>query len=147
MGEPDTIKGYSILLAIYYSTIGYQLARSNLDHRHILAPDAPRNCIGYVGVVESSTHLFLHCPSAIRFGIKSFGGWGLLLSFPSPCLCSFKCLGVRWKIIRYAKVFWWFGMQHFVQFGRLEIALFLRMALLTQTWWLMRLKFWVGNGV
>jgi hypothetical protein len=72
--------------------------RDNLDFRHILAPDAPRNYVGCVGVVESSIHLFLHCSSAMEVWYELFRLWELSLSYLRIYFCFLKCLGVRREI-------------------------------------------------
>jgi hypothetical protein len=78
--------------------------RDNLDFRHILAPDAPRNYVGCVGVVESSIHLFLHCSSAMEVWYELFRLWELSLSYLRIYFCFLKCLGVRREIKKSAKV-------------------------------------------
>jgi hypothetical protein len=39
--------------------------RRNLDIRGLLPQNVPWECVGCVGKVETTTHLFLHCPSAM----------------------------------------------------------------------------------
>jgi hypothetical protein len=60
--------------------------RSNLFLRRILPPDASRDCVGCVGNVESSTHLFLHCPSSILIWYEIFRWLGIVIVIP-PNLC------------------------------------------------------------
>ncbi|MCH86265.1 F-box family protein, partial [Trifolium medium] len=53
--------------------------RRNLDVGGLLGRDAPWECVGCVGSVESSLHLFLHCPCAMRgSGEKCEGAQRLL---------------------------------------------------------------------
>jgi hypothetical protein len=72
--------------------------RSNLLYRHILAPDAPRNCVGCVGVVESSTHLFLHCPSAMLVWYELFRWLGVVIVIPPTLHVLFEMVRSSAKI-------------------------------------------------
>jgi hypothetical protein len=54
-------------------------SRSNLAYRHILAPDVSRECVGCVGVVETSSHLFLHCGGAIVIWYEIFRWLGIVV--------------------------------------------------------------------
>jgi hypothetical protein len=64
--------------------------RGNLDFRHILAPNGPRNCVGCVGVVESSIHLFLHCSSAMEIWYELFRWLGVVIVIPPNLLMVFE---------------------------------------------------------
>jgi hypothetical protein len=64
--------------------------RDNLDLRHILAPDAPRVCVGCVGNVETSSHLFLHCPSAISIWNEVFRWLGVEVVMPPNLFVLFE---------------------------------------------------------
>jgi hypothetical protein len=64
--------------------------RSNLVHRHVLAPEAPKDCVGCVGIVESSSHLFLHCPSAISIWYEVFRWLGVVVVIPPNLFMLFE---------------------------------------------------------
>jgi hypothetical protein len=57
-------------------------SRSNLLARHILASDAPRECVCCVGAVETSKHLFLHCGGAILIWYEIFRWLGIVVIIP-----------------------------------------------------------------
>ncbi|KAK2446021.1 hypothetical protein QL285_016880 [Trifolium repens] len=55
---------------------------ANLVARHIVAPDASRDCVGCDGCAETSLHLFLHCPSAITIWYDICSWLGLVVIIP-----------------------------------------------------------------
>jgi hypothetical protein len=54
----------------------------NLDYQGIIPPDAFRDCVACVGRLESSCHLFLHCPFAMRVWYDIFRWLGLIIVIP-----------------------------------------------------------------
>jgi hypothetical protein len=52
---------------------------SNLDYQGIIPPDALRECVACVGRLESSSHLFLHCPFAMRVWYDIFRWLGVII--------------------------------------------------------------------
>jgi hypothetical protein len=63
--------------------------RNNLVDRRIIAPDAPRYCIG---CVETPVHLFLHCPSAISIWYDLFRWLGIVVVIPPNLSVLFEVL-------------------------------------------------------
>ncbi|CAJ2635167.1 unnamed protein product [Trifolium pratense] len=68
--------------------------RCNLDYRGILAPDAPRDCVGCVGMTESSTHLFVHCSNAISVWYAIFRWIGVVIVIPPNLSTLFEMAAV-----------------------------------------------------
>ncbi|CAJ2643030.1 unnamed protein product [Trifolium pratense] len=64
--------------------------RSNLAVRGILVADVPWECVGCVGSVESSIHLFLHCPSALKVWYDIFRWLGLVIVIPPSLFLLFE---------------------------------------------------------
>jgi hypothetical protein len=64
--------------------------RCNLDYHHVLAPEAPKDCVGCVGIVESSSHLFLHCSSAISIRYDVFRWLGVVVVIPPNLFVLFE---------------------------------------------------------
>jgi hypothetical protein len=56
--------------------------RNNLVARGVVAVDVPWECLGCVGKVESSSHLFLHCPSAMLVWREVFRWLGISFIIP-----------------------------------------------------------------
>jgi hypothetical protein len=56
--------------------------RSNLLFRGIPLLDSPWECLGCVGKVETSTHLFLHCPSVMLIWMEIFKWLGVMIVIP-----------------------------------------------------------------
>jgi hypothetical protein len=63
---------------------------SNLDYRGIIPPDAFRECVACVGRLESSCHLFLHCPFAMRVWYDIFRWLGLIIVIPPSVALLFE---------------------------------------------------------
>jgi hypothetical protein len=61
--------------------------RENLDFQGCLPQGMPWECLGCVGKVENSTHLFLHCPSAMLVWGEVFKWLGISIVIP-PSLSS-----------------------------------------------------------
>jgi hypothetical protein len=61
--------------------------RRNLEARGIVPHNAPWECLGCVGKEETSTHLFLHCPSAMWVWSEVFKWIGVSFVIP-PSLSS-----------------------------------------------------------
>ncbi|MCH82018.1 ribonuclease H protein [Trifolium medium] len=66
--------------------------RSNLDVRGIFVSDAPWECVGCVGRVETSIHLFLHCPSAMMVWYDIFRWLGVVIVIPHSLFSLFEVL-------------------------------------------------------
>ncbi|GAU26541.1 hypothetical protein TSUD_361750 [Trifolium subterraneum] len=64
--------------------------RRNLEARGLLGLDMPWKCVGCVGRVETSTHLFLHCPSAMMVWYDVFRWLGVVLVIPPSMLLLFE---------------------------------------------------------
>jgi hypothetical protein len=58
-GSPAPSKVIAFSWQLLYDRIP---TRINLEFRRIFIPDSPWECVGCVGKVETSLHLFLHCP-------------------------------------------------------------------------------------
>jgi hypothetical protein len=55
--------------------------KNNLVTRHIIAPEVSRDCVGCVGNVETSLHLFLHCDSAVVIWYAVFRWLGIVVVY------------------------------------------------------------------
>jgi hypothetical protein len=64
--------------------------RKNLEVRGLTMTDKPWECVGCVGKVETSLHLFLHCPSAMLVWNEIFRWLGIMLVVP-PSLDDLAC--------------------------------------------------------
>ncbi|GAU21872.1 hypothetical protein TSUD_33690 [Trifolium subterraneum] len=53
---------------------------------------APSKCVGCVGSVESSIHLFLHCPCALRVWYGIFRWLGVVIVAPPSLMLLFKVM-------------------------------------------------------
>jgi hypothetical protein len=62
-------------------------SRSNLLLRGIVVSDKPWECLGCVGHIETSNHLFLHCPCAMQIWRDVFSWLGVEIIIP-PSLAS-----------------------------------------------------------
>ncbi|XP_045802274.1 uncharacterized protein LOC123895841 [Trifolium pratense] len=68
-------------------------SRSNLIYRGILAPDAPRDCVGCVGVVESSNHIFFHCSNTFFLVWNAIFRWiGVVVVIPPNSSVLFEVI-------------------------------------------------------
>jgi hypothetical protein len=56
--------------------------RRNLESRGLMLVDTPWECLGCVGKVETSLHLFLHCPCAMRVWCEVFKWIGVQIVIP-----------------------------------------------------------------
>jgi hypothetical protein len=76
--------------------------RLNLDYRGIIHPEAPRDCVSCVGMLESSIHLFLHCPFAMRVWYDIFRWIRVVIVMPPSIALLFEMLSgsVRNKKLR-----------------------------------------------
>jgi hypothetical protein len=61
--------------------------RNNLEARGVVISERPWECLGCVGKVENSNHLFLHCPSAMLVWLEVFNWIGVPLIIP-PSIAS-----------------------------------------------------------
>ncbi|GAU34029.1 hypothetical protein TSUD_16170 [Trifolium subterraneum] len=66
--------------------------RRNLEARGLLVLDTPWECVGCVGNVESSSHLFLHCPSAMMVWYDVFRWLGVIIVTPPTMLLLFEVM-------------------------------------------------------
>jgi hypothetical protein len=57
-------------------------SRSNLAIRGLLSLDVPWECVGCVGKMETSLHLFLHCPSTMLVWSNIFKWLGVSIVIP-----------------------------------------------------------------
>ncbi|GAU29496.1 hypothetical protein TSUD_360410 [Trifolium subterraneum] len=64
--------------------------RKNLEARDMVLADMPWECVGCVGNVESSLHLFLHCPSAMLVWYEVFKWLGLVIVIPPSLFLLFE---------------------------------------------------------
>jgi hypothetical protein len=64
--------------------------RLNLSHRGIIAIEESRECVVCVGRVESSTHLFMHCPFAMRVWYDIFRWLGVNIVIPPSIALLFE---------------------------------------------------------
>jgi hypothetical protein len=67
-------------------------SRRNLEIRRILAPQASKECVGCVGKVETSIHLFLHCPIALSVWYDIFRWIGVVIVIPPSLFSLFEVL-------------------------------------------------------
>ncbi|CAJ2642584.1 unnamed protein product [Trifolium pratense] len=79
--------------------------RSNLAVRGILVADVPWECVGCVGSVESSIHLFLHCPSALKVWYDIFRWLGLVIVIPPSLFLLFEVLRASARNVKIRKGF------------------------------------------
>jgi hypothetical protein len=77
--------------------------------RHIIAPDAIIECVGCVDRVETSSHLFLHCPSAMAIWYDLFRWLGIVVVMPPsiPMFFEVFCGSVYNKKIRHGFMLIW----------------------------------------
>ncbi|GAU22481.1 hypothetical protein TSUD_296000 [Trifolium subterraneum] len=66
--------------------------RKNLEVRGLLSMDIPWECSGCVGNVESTLHLFLHCPSAMMVWYEVFRWLGMVFVVPPSLSCLFEMM-------------------------------------------------------
>ncbi|GAU19692.1 hypothetical protein TSUD_78170 [Trifolium subterraneum] len=66
--------------------------RSILEICGLLGMDLPWECVGCVGSVESSIHLFLHCPSAMLVWKEVFRWLGVMIVIPPSLFSLFEIL-------------------------------------------------------
>jgi hypothetical protein len=66
------------------------LTRLNLQVRGIVVTENPWECLGCVGKVESSTHLFLHCPCAMMIWSSIFNWLGVEIVIPHSISSLFE---------------------------------------------------------
>jgi hypothetical protein len=64
--------------------------RDNLVVRHIVAPEASRDCVGCVGALETSSHLFLHCGGVISIWYEIFKWLGIVVVIPPTVAVLFE---------------------------------------------------------
>jgi hypothetical protein len=57
-------------------------SRCNLRYRGVVLSDIPWECVGCVGMEEDTTHLFLHCPSAMLVLREIFKWIGVFIIIP-----------------------------------------------------------------
>jgi hypothetical protein len=62
--------------------------RLNLDIRGIFSPDVSLDCVGCVGRLESSSHLFMHCPKLMVVWYALFRWLGVFVVMP-PLIAMF----------------------------------------------------------
>jgi hypothetical protein len=67
-------------------------SRSNLQLRGIVVSDKPWECLGCVGQVETSNHLFLHCPCAMQIWREVFSWLGVSIIIPPSLASLFEIL-------------------------------------------------------
>ncbi|KAK2409313.1 hypothetical protein QL285_044747 [Trifolium repens] len=65
---------------------------SNLEYRGIISPDTCRDCVNCVGRVESSVHLFLHCPKALVVWYEVFKWLGVVIVMPNSIASLFRVM-------------------------------------------------------
>jgi hypothetical protein len=66
--------------------------KSNLQARGIMVADRPWECLGCVGGVETSLHLFLHCPCAMKIWGEIFNWLGVEVVIPPTVAALFEVL-------------------------------------------------------
>ncbi|GAU37587.1 hypothetical protein TSUD_395600 [Trifolium subterraneum] len=83
--------------------------RRKLEARGLLGLDTPWECVGCVGNVESSSHLFLHCPSAMMVWYDVFRWLGVIIVTPPTMLLLFEVMrgSTRNKKIRLGYLMIW----------------------------------------
>jgi hypothetical protein len=64
--------------------------RSNLEVRGILSSDVPWECVGCVGKVETSSHLFLHCPCVMKIWCEVFKWLGVEIVIPPSLIILYE---------------------------------------------------------
>jgi hypothetical protein len=79
--------------------------RNNLVARRIIAPDAPRDCVGCVGSLETPLHLFLHCPNVIMIWYEIFRWLGIMIVIPPTLTMFFEVFRGSAKNIKIRKGF------------------------------------------
>jgi hypothetical protein len=84
-------------------------SRSNLDIRGIFSPEVSLECVGCVGRVEASPHLFLHCPKSMVVWYALFRWLGVVVVMPPSVAMLFEILrGVaRNKSLRHGFMLIW----------------------------------------
>jgi hypothetical protein len=66
--------------------------RSNLGARGVVCADRPWECVGCVGKIETTNHLFLHCPCAMKIWCEIFKWIGVNIVIPSSVPSLFAIL-------------------------------------------------------
>ncbi|PNX99671.1 cysteine-rich receptor-like protein kinase, partial [Trifolium pratense] len=79
--------------------------RSNLEVRGIMLPETPWECMGCIGKVETSTHLFLHCPCVMMVWSEIFKWLGVLVVIPPSIASLFEVLKEAAKNVKIRRGF------------------------------------------
>jgi hypothetical protein len=66
--------------------------KSNLAVRGIVGSEMPWECVGCVGKVETSCHLFLHCPCVMKVWCEIFKWLGVEIVIPPSLTILFDVL-------------------------------------------------------
>jgi hypothetical protein len=77
----------------------------NLRSRGVLPPSSSFNCVGCGDLPESSSHLFLHCKSALVVWYSVFSWLGVVLVVPPNLSSLYACLSVAAPNIKVRKGF------------------------------------------
>jgi hypothetical protein len=64
--------------------------KSNLVARGIVGSEMPWECVGVVGKVETSSHLFLHCPCVMKIWCEIFKWLGVEIVIPPSLISTVK---------------------------------------------------------
>jgi hypothetical protein len=64
--------------------------KSNLARRGIVGSEMPWECVGCVGKIETSCHLFLHCPCAMKVWSEIFKWLGVEIVIPPSLVTLFE---------------------------------------------------------
>jgi hypothetical protein len=73
-------------------------SRCNLRYRGVVLSDIPWECVGCVGTEEDTTHLFLHCPSAMLVLREIFKWIGVFIIIP-PSIPSLFVILKGWRVV------------------------------------------------
>jgi hypothetical protein len=86
-GSPAPSKVIAFSWQLLYDRVP---TRNNLESRRIHIPDTPWECVGCVGKVESSLHLFLHCPCVMWIWGEVFKWIGIPFVIPRSSSSLFE---------------------------------------------------------
>jgi len=115
--QTHTLKYYSNLWRLFRDRLP---TKDNLLRRGVINHDS-QTCVAGCDLVESSSHLFLHCNILVQFGIRSTVG--LVFQWPTPFQCPIILTSLATTVelgTSGVRCYRLFGMQQFGKSGRNE---------------------------
>jgi hypothetical protein len=120
---------------------------ANLALRNVLGPEVRQTCALCDSVVESVTHLFVHCHVASAVWLKLMRWWDSFFIIPPNLFVHWECWNGVKASRRLKRERGWFGLQLSGLCGNQGMIKSLRMLMLRWMVLWKRLKCWPGNGL